>query len=66
MSIYELAHRLRALPGCEHTALVALTDTQPYDEEAARAAGIEFRLSKPVRIDRVLAILEDVESRPRP
>jgi CheY-like chemotaxis protein len=61
---YALAHRLRALPGGAHPAVVALTDSLPYDEEVAREAGIEFRLSKPVRIDLVLSILEDVRSRP--
>jgi two-component system, chemotaxis family, CheB/CheR fusion protein len=64
MSGYELAHRLRALPGCEHVVLVAVTGSEPYDRQAAKAAGIEFRISKPVRIDQVLSVLEDVESRP--
>ena len=66
MSGYELAHRLRALPGCEHAVLVGVTGSEPYDQQAAKAAGIEFRISKPIRINRVVSILEDVESRPLP
>jgi CheY-like chemotaxis protein len=64
MDGYELAKRLRALPGCAGAALVALSG-YPADELAARAgaAGIEFCLTKPIDVRKALAIVADVAGR---
>ena len=62
---YELARRLHEMPECRHVVLVALSGYSAEDA-AAEAAGIEFCLAKPTDIRKVLSVLEDVESRPRP
>jgi two-component system CheB/CheR fusion protein len=63
MNGYELARRLREMPECRHVVLVALSG-YPAQDVAAEAAGIEFYLTKPADIRRVLSILEDLKSRP--
>jgi CheY-like chemotaxis protein len=46
---YEVARRMRALPGCAAITLVALTGYgQAEDRERALAAGFEAHLVKPV------------------
>jgi CheY-like chemotaxis protein len=64
MDGYELAKRLRALPGCAGAALVALSG-YPAEELAmqADAAGIEFRLTKPIDVRKALAIVAEVAGR---
>jgi CheY-like chemotaxis protein len=66
MNGYELAQRLHELPGCQQVVVVALSGYRTLDENASRAAGIEFHLTKPAQADTVLAIVQDVESRPPP
>jgi CheY-like chemotaxis protein len=58
---YELARRLRALPGYAGAALVALTGYgQASDRASSRAAGFAEHLVKPVDIARLRAILDTV------
>ena len=59
MDGHALARRLRALPGQEKAALVALSGYgQPQDLEASRQAGFCAHLVKPVDIGRLLALLD--------
>jgi signal transduction histidine kinase/CheY-like chemotaxis protein len=57
---YEVARRIRGLPGCAAITLVALTGYgQPEDRERALAAGFEAHLVKPVdlgALEQMLAI----------
>jgi PAS domain S-box-containing protein len=56
---YELARRLRAMPGMEALKLAALTGYgQPNDKERARAAGFDEHLVKPISLEQVEAVLE--------
>jgi CheY-like chemotaxis protein len=56
MDGYELAGRLREVPGLEHTRLIALTGYgQESDRERSRAAGFQDHLVKPVDFDAVEA-----------
>jgi PAS domain S-box-containing protein len=56
---YELARRLRSLPGLGSVKLAALTGYgQPNDKERARAAGFDEHLVKPISIEQVEAVLE--------
>ncbi len=64
---YELAERLRGERGFEKVAIVAITGmSPPRPPERARKAGIDHHLTKPVEIDRLLAIIDDRESRKSP
>ncbi|MET0231178.1 MAG: ATP-binding protein [Rhodanobacteraceae bacterium] len=59
MSGYELARRLRELPGYEHVHLVALTGYgQPDDKAKAREAGFDSHLVKPAEFRALQEILE--------
>ncbi len=52
---YEVARRLRAVPGGSVAKIIALTGHgQPHDLAAARAAGIDAHLLKPARMEDVL------------
>ena len=54
MDGYELARRLRAAPGCERLALVAITGYgRPEDRQRALDAGFLVHLTKPVTPDRL-------------
>ena len=54
---YEVARRMRALPGLTDAVLVALTGSGPdVDRERARAAGFDHHLLKPVLPEAVLAL----------
>ncbi len=56
----ELARRLRANPRTAGIYLIALTGYgQPSDRSAAREAGFDGHLVKPVDLDTLLAILND-------
>jgi signal transduction histidine kinase/CheY-like chemotaxis protein len=67
MDGYELARRLRALPGGDAALLIALTGYgQPGDRERSRAAGFDHHLVKPVDVGALLALLEGLSARPRP
>ncbi|MES2759354.1 MAG: ATP-binding protein [Pseudomonadota bacterium] len=58
MAGYELARRLRAMPGFEHTPLIALTGYgQPQDKENARAAGFDEHVAKPAEPAHLLTLL---------
>jgi signal transduction histidine kinase len=63
MDGYELARRLRALPGTSGATLIALTGySQPADRERACAAGFDHHLTKPVdatALARLLASLHN-------
>jgi len=55
---YELAHRLRALPGLADTRLVAVSGYgQPSDRARTRDAGFAEHLVKPVGLDDLRALL---------
>jgi two-component system, chemotaxis family, CheB/CheR fusion protein len=62
MNGYELARRLRQLPGMETTRLIAVTGYgREEDRQAAHEAGFNLHLTKPVdpsRLKRLLATLE--------
>jgi CheY-like chemotaxis protein len=61
MDGYELAARLRKLPGFERVHLVALTGYgQPGDRERALAAGFDSHLVKPADYSALQAIIERV------
>jgi PAS domain S-box-containing protein len=54
MDGYEVARRLRELPGCATTRLIALTGYgQESDHERSRRAGFEDHLVKPVDLDAI-------------
>jgi PAS domain S-box-containing protein len=58
---YELARRLRAIPGLEALELVAITGYgQASDRERTRAAGFSAHLVKPVRLETVRALIDDL------
>ena len=59
---YEVARRLRLLPNAKTMTLVALTGYgQDSDKRRARSAGFDDHLTKPVKIERLQALL----NRPR-
>jgi signal transduction histidine kinase len=63
MDGYEVARRLRRLPGGERLLLVALTGYGGPDEEAlARDAGFDAHLTKPANIDELDHLLTQVAS----
>jgi len=58
MSGYELARRLRKLPGVEHALLVAITGYgQQSDHASATGAGFDHYFVKPVAADALFALL---------
>ena len=62
---YELAARLRALPGLSGSRLIALTGYgQEHDRQRSRAAGFHAHLVKPVDLERLERLVET--SRPLP
>jgi PAS domain S-box-containing protein len=68
MDGYELARRLRQLPGLERMLLVALTGySQDSDRQRARDAGFDHHLVKPVNVqtlERLFATLGGPENHP--
>jgi two-component system, sensor histidine kinase len=61
---YEVARRVRAAGG-RQPILVSLTGhASPEDEARARAAGFDAHLSKPVDVQRLVALLESVPDLP--
>jgi CheY-like chemotaxis protein len=63
MDGYELAARLRALPGFDRVYLVALTGYgQPGDRERALAAGFDNHLVKPAEYRALQDIIERVRA----
>jgi CheY-like chemotaxis protein len=60
MDGYELAERLRALPGGDQLRLIAVTGYgQPSDRQRARAAGFDAHLVKPVDLDTLTRALRE-------
>ena len=58
---YELARRLRELPGLQHVPLVAVSGYgQAQDREQALAAGFDRHFVKPVRAADILEVMEAV------
>jgi PAS domain S-box-containing protein len=58
MDGFELARRMRELPGLERVALVALTGYgQPADRERSRVAGFDMHLTKPVEVPELEAVV---------
>ncbi|MBL0421957.1 PAS domain-containing protein [Ramlibacter sp. AW1] len=58
MDGYELARRIRALPGGERTVLIAVTGYgQPQDVANARAAGFDEHFVKPANTDKLADVL---------
>lgn len=61
---YELARRLRQLPGSVNLKLVAVTGYgQASDKERARAAGFDDHLVKPVTVQALRAVLDRLTTR---
>ncbi|MGH8720891.1 MAG: hybrid sensor histidine kinase/response regulator, partial [Burkholderiales bacterium] len=57
---YEVARRLRRLPGVERALLIALTGYgRDQDRQRARAAGFDRHLTKPVDLSTLNALLAD-------
>ena len=55
---YELAVRLRQVPGLERATLVAVTGYgQPMDKARSRAAGFDRHLVKPVDLQAISEVL---------
>lgn len=60
MDGYELARRLRELPGCRDALLVALSGFGgPEDQEQARSSGFDAHLTKPADVDALEQLLAD-------
>jgi PAS domain S-box-containing protein len=58
MNGYELARRIRALPGGDTVSLVAITGWgQQTDKDLAQAAGFNHHLTKPIDFDELRALL---------
>jgi two-component system, sensor histidine kinase len=57
MTGYEVAARMRSLPGAGHATLVALTGYgQEKDKQDAKAAGFDHHLVKPINFDALMAL----------
>ncbi|MGC1676833.1 MAG: response regulator, partial [Candidatus Binataceae bacterium] len=62
MNGYELARRLRQLPGTETTRLIAVTGYgREEDRQAANEAGFNLHLTKPVDPSRLKSLLASLE-----
>ena len=60
MDGYALARKLRTMPGTAGAMMVAVTGYgQPDDKARALAAGFDRHLVKPVRLDEVLALVDE-------
>ena len=67
MNGYELARRLRSLPGQQHTVLVALTGWgDENDRVLSKTAGFDHHLIKPANLEAVLALLAQLQARTTP
>ena len=62
MDGFEVARRVRALPGGDRIALVALSGWgQDKDRERTAAAGFDVHLLKPVDVDRIVSVLRGLD-----
>lgn len=60
---YELAQRLRTIPGMANAVLVAVTGYgQPGDKERAMSAGFDYHFVKPIDTKAFLELLSQVEN----
>ncbi|HEY1191126.1 MAG TPA: response regulator, partial [Gemmata sp.] len=67
MSGYEVAARLRQLPGSHPLTLIAMTGYgRDDDRQKSRAAGFDHHLVKPVDLDEVLRLLSGTAPVPPP
>ena len=59
MDGFEVARRLRALPGKARTRFIAVTDYgRDFDATEAHAAGFELRVEKPVAVEALHAAIK--------
>jgi len=59
---FELARRIRARPELARVCLIALTGYgQPSDREVGREAGFDAHLVKPVRVERLVELLAEMQ-----
>ncbi len=66
MDGYEVARRLRAMPGCANTLLIALSGYAGKDYlDHARQAGFDHHLVKPAGVTRLNQLISSARS-PRP
>jgi CheY-like chemotaxis protein len=66
MGGYEVAQKLRALPGLAETRIVAVTGhAQPLDVVVSHQAGIDTHLAKPVDPSVLEQVLQHPRGRPR-
>src|SRR5690606_36083243 len=64
VSGYDICRRLRARPWGEGILIVAVTGwTRESDRAAARAAGFDYYVLKPVTFETLDALLQDIERR---
>jgi two-component system CheB/CheR fusion protein len=62
---YEVARRLRRLPGFEDVSLVALSGYgERKDRQRAKEAGFDLHLVKPADLDRLESVIADLPRRP--
>lgn len=61
MSGYDVARALRGMPALARTKLVALTGWgAARDKESSRNAGIDVHLTKPARLEQILALIPEL------
>jgi PAS domain S-box-containing protein len=66
MDGYELARRLRRLPGNEHACLIALTGYgQAHDKVLAKAAGFDYYFVKPMDVNALQKVLAMYDAVPQ-
>ncbi len=64
MSGFEVAQRLRELPGLRDTVIVAITGCgQEQDRKDSREAGFDRHLFKPVSPEAVRALVADIQKK---
>jgi CheY-like chemotaxis protein len=64
MDGFELAERLRAAPGLDQLALIAITGyAQDVDRRRTAASGFDVHLAKPIDVHRLDAIIRETSSK---
>jgi CheY-like chemotaxis protein len=62
---YEVARRIRAALGAASPRLIALTGySGPDEEERAKSAGFDLRLTKPAELDQIVLVLAQISQIP--
>jgi CheY-like chemotaxis protein len=60
---YEMLERLRLIPGLEHVPAIAVSGyAMEEDQDRALAAGFSAHLAKPVDLDRLLALIQELNA----